>query len=68
MPFERASGRCLLRVEALEDVQPDQGRDALTIGRDLGDRGPAVVGRDGLHPGGRVLGQILVAEAAAELA
>ena len=45
-------------IQSLQDVEHDQGRQSLAIGRQLVDVIPFVIDADGLHPFGFVLGQI----------
>ena len=46
-------------VEPFEDVQRDQGGDALAVRRDLPDLVAAIAGADRLDPGARVGGQVV---------
>jgi hypothetical protein len=62
VPLEGA--RQWLRLEALEDVERDEGGESLTIGRKLRDFGAAVGRPDRLGPGGAVPGEIFLREAA----
>jgi hypothetical protein len=54
-------------IEVLEDVQHLQGRETLTVGRQLPHRGPTIGGRDGLDPLTAVIGEIVHREEATVL-
>src|SRR5215211_2193081 len=49
-------------IEPFEDVEHLEGGDALSRRRYLVDLDAPVVGRDGIHPGGLVLGEVLLRE------